>query len=80
MQTFRVENASPEQIVDFYAGNLPGWDQVEAPHALGAGSYRGAWRTEGRNLTVSAVSAPTMAGGDNGADVVSQYSLTLGPA
>lgn len=77
VQTFQVENANAEQILDFYARSLPGWDQVEAPHQVGVGTYRGVWQRGDRRLTVSAGRAPTLAEGDA---VVSQYSLRLGPA
>lgn len=76
-QTFRVENATAEQILDFYAGNLNGWEQVEAPHRVGSGSYRGVWQRGDRRLTVSAARAPT-AGDEK--EVVSQFSLSLGPS
>ncbi|MDP9403498.1 MAG: hypothetical protein M3P85_09215 [Actinomycetota bacterium] len=75
-RSFKVRNASPQQILDFYASRLEGWRPLEAPREIGKSTYRGVWTKEDRRLTVSAAPAPGFAEPD---EVVSQYSITLGP-
>lgn len=74
-QTFTVDNASPRQILDFYAGRLSDWNVVEEPHALTEGSrsaWRGRWQSGGSvTLAVSAKGLPTSD------QAQAQYSLNL---
>lgn len=74
-RTFKARNATPQQVLEFYASQLKGWHQVEAPREIGSAAYRGVWTKDGRRLTVSATPAPGVSESD---EVVSQYSLSLG--
>ncbi|MFP5316708.1 MAG: hypothetical protein ACLGI2_00245 [Acidimicrobiia bacterium] len=79
-QTFSVRNASPREILDFYASRLDRWRVVEPVHQVGDDAFRGSWTRDGRRLQVSAGRAPAI-------DVepptveppIAQYSLQLGP-
>ncbi len=79
-QSFRARDASPQQILDFYTGNLEGWNLVTPPQPPGetASTLRGEWAREQWLLTITASPAPTVEG-DNATAIVaySQYSLSL---
>jgi hypothetical protein len=81
VQTFVVRNATPEQIMEFFATTLPekGWQVVEEPQLLGATNLRGAWVRGDVRLRVSTAPDPTLTDEGTGDDTVSQYSLVLEP-
>ena len=73
-QSYEVRNTSPERVLRFYEDNLDGWAMVGKVEQIGVGTYRGVWRDEGYELTVSATEAPTLSESD---EVRTQYSLSL---
>ena len=81
VRTWSVRNATPEQVLRFYADALVAdeWDEMEAPHAVNK-SWRGSWRRQGATLQVSAGPAPTVEQPEPASpDPIAQYSLTLRP-
>ena len=74
-QTFEVDGASPQKILDFYARELRvSWTLREKPHALTDGSqsaWRGRWANGDATLLVSSEQTPTNKQGS------AQYSLDL---
>lgn len=77
-RSFKTTGATPEGVLEWYQGNLPGWGLIEAPAAIGQGTYRGRWARDAYFLVVSATAAPTLPS-DSGNGVSTQYSLTLEP-
>lgn len=79
-QSFTVATATPEQVIGFYDRELDtaGWRTVQEPQQLGAEqTYRGIWRHEDQELTVSTTQ---FAGYDTpGGTRTTQFSLSLGP-
>lgn len=73
-QSYEVRNTSPEGVLRFYRDNLDGWTMVGDIEHIGVKTYRGVWRDEGYELTVSATDAPTLS---EPGEVRSQYSLSL---
>ena len=74
-QTFEVNGASPQKILNFYMRELgEPWTIREKPHALTGGSqsaWRGRWTNGGSTLLVSSEQTPTYKQGSV------QYSLDL---
>ncbi len=77
-RSFMVTGATPQGVLEWYRDNLPGWEPIEAPAAIGQGTYRGRWARDGYFLVVSATAAPTLPS-DAANSVSSQYSLSLEP-
>lgn len=82
-RSYAVRDTSPELVLEFYSQRLPASAVVEQPHEIGVGTLRGRWLLDGRELTVSATVDDTLEaierfGEDAG--VISQLSLSLGPA
>ena len=81
-QSFRAFGATPKTVLDYYAGSLPEWEQVEPITSTGTADFRAKWAKDGWTLLVTAAPAPTASDG-NQADTPepkTQYSLTLSPA
>ena len=79
-QSFEVTGATPEQVLRFYEESLPplGWLPLsDSAIDVSERAARGQWVREGQLLVVSASNAPTL--DDAGDEVVTQYSLSLGP-
>lgn len=81
-RSYAVRDTSPERVLAFYSEQLPAAAVVETPQAIGAGTSRGRWLVDGRELTVSATVGNTLDAierfGDD-AGVVTQLSLSLAP-
>lgn len=77
VQSFFVRDKTPREVLDFYATHfdLQGVTPTMTPQEFGNDAWRGSWQLEGRELLVSATSAPSAGGGD----VVTQMSLELSP-
>ena len=81
VRTWSVRNATPEQVLQFYADTLvaDAWREMEAPHAVNK-SWRGSWRRQGATLQVSAGPAPAIEQPEPASpDPIVQYSFTLRP-
>ena len=78
-RSFEVRNMAPEAVLDWYAEALAAFEVLEAPERIGVGSYRGQWDLAGRELTVAAQSAETLADNPGAPEVLSQLSLSLAP-
>lgn len=77
-RSFKVTGATPEEVLEWYLGNLRGWQLREQPAAIGQGTYRGRWARGAHFLVVSASEAPTLSS-EAGDDAPAQYSLSLEP-
>ncbi len=79
-RSYAVRDTSPERVLAFYSQQLPAPAVVEPPHDIGAGTFRGRWLLDGRELTVSATVDDTLEAiarfGDD-AGVITQFSLSL---
>jgi hypothetical protein len=76
-QSFKVTDATPQKVMDYYTASLVGWTSSEAPHAVGQGpqsAWRGQWQRSGSTLVVSSEAAPGLG------STADQYSLVLHPA
>lgn len=82
-RSYTVRNTTARQVLEFYESALDEHEVIEAPQDIGRRSWRGLWRVDGRELTVSAtaISQP----GDveerpaRPSEYNVQYSLSLGP-
>ncbi|HEX6237278.1 MAG TPA: hypothetical protein VFZ68_08790 [Acidimicrobiales bacterium] len=80
-QTFTVEAPTPQRVISYFARELDeaGWTVVEEPTQRGAEqTHRGVWQREGERLVVS--TTLFRSADEAGADPITQYSLSLGPA
>lgn len=77
-RSFKATGATPVGVLEWYRGNLPGWELIDPPAAIGEGTFRGRWARDASVLVVSASAAPTLPS-DSGNGVSTQYSLTLEP-
>ena len=82
-QSFVARNITSDDLFAWYEERLDGWNQTEAPHALGEApqaSSRARWEREDRRLIMTVSNAPTLeadASADD--DPAVQYSLSLEP-
>ena len=74
VQSFEVRNRTPAQVMEFYEESLDDWLMTRTPEQLGPGTFRGTWRDEGYQLTVSSSAAPTLS---EDSEMSCQYSLSL---
>ena len=82
-RSYAVRDTSPERVLAFYSEQLPAPAVLEPPHDIGAGTFRGRWLLDGRELTVSATVEDTLEAVERfGEDVgvITQFSLSLAPA
>lgn len=73
-QSFKVNGATPEAVMEFFQRALDGWTMVGEVEKIGVNSFRGHWKRDRLRLTVTATGGPTLS--EEG-EVASQYSLSL---
>lgn len=81
VQSFSIRNRTPQDVMDFYVAQMSDDEVVTSPEQSGTATLLAEWRLDdGRTLLVTTLPAPTAPGEADGAEVVSQLSLTLRPA
>lgn len=73
-QSYEVRNRAPERVLEFYKNELRDWTAVGPVEKLGVDTYRGVWRRDNAELTVSSTNAPTLS---EPGEARAQYSLSL---
>jgi hypothetical protein len=68
-RSFGTDDATPTEVLQWYAAHLPGWTVVTPPTRRGSSDEFGKWSRSGRWLQVSSAPAPAAGG--------SQYSIVV---